>query len=161
MMSYQLISAGVSCDWEVLTLMADLTPSLQWMQSRTCSDEDFSCIKGSLEVFVATGPQETVEPAEQISRCTQRHSWPPDVLCGLIYQFRGAHALEWCRRDIFRMIGNIRVGGKAVSVARHVVTDPRWQCFRDSSMSSVDPSEPASCGGELRKILAMGKVQWW
>jgi hypothetical protein len=36
----------------------------------------------------------------------------------------------------------------------------RWRSFRNSCNSSANPSELPSCGGQLMKILAMGRVQW-
>jgi hypothetical protein len=72
----------MECD--ILTLMTYLNRSLQWMCGRICYDEDFIHIVYFIEVFVATGDQEIIASAEQISMCTQRHSCKPGTLCGLI-----------------------------------------------------------------------------
>jgi hypothetical protein len=40
-------------EWDVLTSIADLNHSLQWMRDRTCSDEDFIRITDSFKIYRA------------------------------------------------------------------------------------------------------------
>jgi hypothetical protein len=65
-------------EWELFTLLAFLNSFLRWMWSRTCSDDDFIRIAGSLAVLLAEEmPNEKTRLTTQPRKQPNRYSGGP------------------------------------------------------------------------------------